>query len=1472
MKVRNLILAAFALPLFILAGCKEDIIPVEVKVSLNKSALSINKGQTEKLTATVTPSSAEVDLVWTSSDKTVASVSDNGDVTGVTPGEAVITVKAGESSATCKVTVKAIPVQEVTLDQTSATMTVGDKLVLKATVLPSEAEAVVSWKSLNEQVATVDPKGEVTAVEPGSATIVAEAGGKVAQCKITVEPVIINVESVKLVSYADVLIEGEEFQFEASVLPEDATDKTVVWSSSNKEVLTIDSAGKAKAVEAGTVTVKVTSNDGGKTDECVVIVEEPLIPVTGVVINESSDNIVLVKGESKTFTATVNPSDATDKTITWSVSDDTILSVDQNGKVTALAGGSAKVVVTTKDGGKKAECSITVIVPVESVEITSAPEGLKMTEGDTFTFTAVMKPEDATDKNFEWSSSNPSVLTIDQEGKAVAVKAGKAVVSIKTSDGKLSDSREITVEELVVVIPVSSVEFDYDFVEVNPGAEVALSVIVLPENATDKSLVWTSSDETVATVKDGVVKGIKSGQAEITVKTVDGGFTDKCTVNIAVHIQEVQLDETSLELEVGQQSVLTPVFIPADATNKSVIWKTSDSNVADVSEGVVTAKNVGDAVITVETVSGHLTATCAVKVKPKYYPVVSIKISEYKTNILLGETYKFAATLNPSFATDPTYTWSSTNTEVLTVDQDGVVTAVNLGTADIVVTSTDGNKTDKCTVTVDPVPVESVEIVEHVTVLAEGETHQFTATVAPSNATDPSYTWSSSNPEVLTVDKNGMVTAVKPGTADIVVTTTDGKKTDKCTVTVKPQFVSVESVKIVTSPSGLKMDVGSSFKFGAKVSPDDADDKTVTWSSSNKDVLTVDAEGNAKAIAEGEAVVTVTTNDGGKTDRCTITVVTPKVPVTAVEITSMPIQNRMREGDTFTFKAKVTPDNATDKTVTWSTSDDRVLTIDADGKATAVSSGSATVTVKTTDGGKVSKCLVTVTKAGSDIPVTKVTLSAENALTYVRHGKTLQLQPNYEPLGSYPGETTWRSSNENIATVDENGLVKGVSFDYSKSYADYGYGDNYPEVTITLNADGIIATYKVQIRPATPEKIVVSNPLPSSMTLGELWDMGTFTVLPEEAEDSWIWIASSDQGDSQNSSGNANTLTASTFSAKSVGVWSVQITANGTFAQVDHENSARTVYTVNVLPVYETSLRLSRSSYSMEVGNSFALVPELLPANATYTDVSWTSSNSSVAIVNNGFVTAKSPGTATITAKSHHGKTATCQVTVTARTSTVAIGDYYYSDGTTSSELIAGKTPVGVVFALNDAAGSDPFQMGKDYPGCKHGLAVSIKEYESSLSMANSTGNGWTSVYDFAQNKGGYLDMASGKLAGYSNTKAMKDYKSATGNYSVFLDVLNSHNVPVVGASSWYLPSLYELSLIGENYSLLNQKLEAVGDVFEDFANSYAAELRSGIYWSSTYLSGMAQQSKPYILSQQSVDEPMKFHYHVYQMRFIFAF
>ena len=1269
MKRINLIVSFMMLSLAFLTGCGQDVVE-EVKISLNKSVLALDKGQSEVLKATVKPADAKVDIKWTSSDNSVANVNSDGTVTGISAGDAVITVAAGQATASCKVTVRPTAVQEVVLDRTSLDMLVGDKDQLKATVLPEDADDVkVTWKSLNTNVVSVDASGNVEALAEGKATVVAEAGGKIAQCMISVGLPVVNVESVKITKYPETMVIGDIFTFEAVVTPDDATDKSVVWSSANKEVISISADGKAEAVNEGTVEVSVKTNDGDKTDKVVVIVKSPVVPVEKVTIDNKKEGeaVTLNKGESYTLEATVAPSNATDKTIEWTVSDSKVLSVDQSGKVTALAAGTAKVTVTTKDGGKTDECSFVVVVPVEKVEITAVPQDNKMIEGDEFRFVAAVTPADATDKTLAWTSSQTSVLTIDQDGKAVAIKAGKATVTVSSADGKCTASCEITVEEPApVVIPVAG----------------------------------------------------------------------------------VTLDVTSLELEVGQQATLKATVTPEDATDKTVTWTSSNAEVAEVTSGVVVAKSAGEAVISVKTADGDKTATCKVTVKARYIPVESIKITSYVTNI------------------------------------------------------------------------------------TEGESYQFVAEVLPENATDGSFVWSTSNKDVLAVDEKGFVTAVAPGVADIMVKTTDGNKTDVCTVTVEPQIVAVESVKIVTSPNSDLMNVGQTFKFAAIVSPADAADKTVTWSSSAPEVLAIDAQGNARAIAAGKAVVTVTTKDGGKTDSRTITVEIPKVPVTSVELTSIPEQNKMKEGETFTFVAKVNPDDATDKTVRWTTSDDRVLTIDANGKAVAVASGSATVTVTTNDGGKVAKCLVTVVKA-IQTSVTKVTLTAENGLTYVRHGKTLQLQPNYEPLGSYPGEVKWFSNNEALATVDETGLVKGVGFDYNKSYADYGYGENYPEVTITLNADGLIATYKLAVRPAVPEKVIVQNPPPTSLTIGEKWDMGKVTILPEEAEDRYTWYAVNDK-DMQSSVGFADTQS-NVFVATSVGVWALQVAATGNFASVDAEISTTLNYSVNVLPQYETAINLTKTSHTLEVGQSFSLSADFTPAEPTYKDVSWTSSNSSVATVSNGVVVAKSAGTATITAKSHHGKTAACQVTVTQRTSTVAIGDYYYSDGTTSSSLVSGKTPVGVVFALVDAAGSDPKSLGADHSGCSHGLVVGLESYSTKFAA---------SIYmdlpmaDVAANakKAGMIDMTETKTyCGYSNTKAMRTW----GEWTIVntCSTVADHYAIPAATSGWYVPSLAEIDLLGDAYAVVNPKLEAIGASYEILPGQE--------FWCSTFF-GVSASSYTY--------------------------
>ena len=243
MKRINLIVSFMMLSLAFLTGCGQDVVE-EVKISLNKSVLALDKGQSEALKATVKPADAKVDIKWTSSDNSVANVNSDGTVTGISAGDAVITVAAGQATASCKVTVRPTAVQEVVLDRTSLDMLVGDKDQLKATVLPEDADDVkVTWKSLNTNVVSVDASGNVEALAEGKATVVAEAGGKIAQCMISVGLPVVNVESVKITKYPEIMVIGDIFTFEAVVTPDDATDKSVVWSSANKEDISISGRG-----------------------------------------------------------------------------------------------------------------------------------------------------------------------------------------------------------------------------------------------------------------------------------------------------------------------------------------------------------------------------------------------------------------------------------------------------------------------------------------------------------------------------------------------------------------------------------------------------------------------------------------------------------------------------------------------------------------------------------------------------------------------------------------------------------------------------------------------------------------------------------------------------------------------------------------------------------------------------------------------------------------------------------------------------------------------------------------------------------------------------------------------------------------------------------------------------------------------------------------------------------------------------
>ncbi len=246
---------------------------------------------------------------------------------------------------------------------------------LTAKVAPANAtNKAVTWTSSNKAIATVDAKGKVTAVKAGKATITVKTkdGGKTAKCIVTVTKKKIKVTGVKLNKRAITLYVGTTEQLEATVLPANATNKAVTWSSNNKAIATVDSKGKITAVKAGKATITVKTKDGGKTAKCIVTVTKKKIKVTGVTL--TPETLSLEEQQSKELTATVAPANATNKAVTWSSSNKAIATVDANGKVTAVKAGKATITVRTKDGGKTATCEVTVKAPLPKERMTLITE------------------------------------------------------------------------------------------------------------------------------------------------------------------------------------------------------------------------------------------------------------------------------------------------------------------------------------------------------------------------------------------------------------------------------------------------------------------------------------------------------------------------------------------------------------------------------------------------------------------------------------------------------------------------------------------------------------------------------------------------------------------------------------------------------------------------------------------------------------------------------------------------------------------------------------------------------------------------------------------------------------------------------------------------------------------------------------------------------------------------------------------
>lgn len=827
---------------------------------LSETEHIMNVGEQFDLSAIVTDSSANV--TWKSSDETIAAITTNRNdkytvtITGKSTGTAVITatqiVDGVEKSADCEVSIKE-PVLNVSISPAEIEIVKGTQYPLVVSFSPSRPDNMnVKWVSSDENIVKVDDRGVITGVKGGQAavSVVSEDGIKVASCTVSVrEPV----TSIKMdVHTVTTSLATGTYQLTYTILPAgEGVNRDVTWTSSAPDIATVGENGLVTFHKPGKATIIVKTVDTGVSgnliDTCEFYINNP---VTEVDLDYTS--LTLKIDENFRLTTKITPEDATNKKILWSSSDTNVVTVNDEGMVTAVGSGSATILAKSEDSGATSMCNVTVYQPVTSITISN--ETMSVRKGTEFWLHATALPENAMNKEISWASNDTSIATVDKNGKVTTLEAGTCVITATSQDSGVTARCALTVLQ-----PITGIYLNTSSQTIMKGDKFVLIPTITPEDADNKNVIFTSSDDSIASVDaSGVVTGMKGGQAIIIAKTEERGLIASCQVTVQEFVSSIKIDSGASRINIGDIKQITATVTTETATNRKISWSSSNSNIVSIdNNGKMKGVGVGKATIYANTTDGSgLFDSITVEV---IYPVTSISVSPSSVSIPEGKSTKVTATVSPSNATYKEINWSSSDTSVATVDYDGEITGVKAGICKVYATSSDGNEiVGVCKVTVKPtVPATGVTINSKSITMLTGQTRTLTARIKPTKSTE-SVTWVSGDTSVATVSDTGVVTARGQGNTEIYAISNETGVESSCEVIVlalNSTYVTLEQY------DSYDLDV-----FGAT--------EKIKWYSNNKRVATVTTNGMIVARMAGTTTITAKVN--GKVLYCTVKVTNMK--------------------------------------------------------------------------------------------------------------------------------------------------------------------------------------------------------------------------------------------------------------------------------------------------------------------------------------------------------------------------------------------------------------------------------------------------------------------------------------------------------------------------------------------------------------------------------------------------------------------
>ena len=1123
---------------------------------------------------------------FVSSNASAAAVdASTGAITAIEPGEATITARLIQKpDAAVSMRVKVLPApQSISASADFLQLGLGQVSNALKGACPSGSMCAFTYNSENDDIVQVDlHTGEITAVGKGRTDIVIYASNNPGAYVICPVEVVDAPYAISLSESALTIGKGDTFDLKPLVQLSEGSAASLSYSTSAKKNVTVTEDGVIKGVKKGSATITVKAHNG--VSAAIKVTVGNLAGAGRIKFSPSS----LEVGVNSTAKLAVKFTSGYGGLYRLTSSDPSIVQVDDRGNVTGVKPGSAKITATLiqKDSVSK---SVDVVVRSAPEKIEASRASLTLAVGQQSSALQGVNPDPANSAcGFIYESLNPDVVQADPaSGRLTAVGVGRAEIIITADNNPAATVRS--------VITVVSMNIAAMTIGVGDVCDLKAQILHPDGDAAGEYSFSTSAKKTVSVSADGVIKGLKKGSANITVKNEDGlNVKFKVTVRGYASAGKIRFVADALTLGEGMTGKLEVEFTSGYAGLYTLASSRSDVALVD-ENGLVTALAPGETVITATlTKNPAITASAHVKVLP-----APRSISASATELILGAGEKSAA-LYGVCPEDSlcAFSYASDAPSVARVDAlTGSITALGTGTARITITPMSGSAAPAvCTVQVRPAPA-ALTLKESSLTIGKGDTLDLKQLIETNPGSAASFSYSTSAKKKVTVSADGVVKGVKKGSATITVKTQNGLSA-KIKINVKTL---AGASRITLSPASLTLGVGMSAE--AQVKFTSGYGGVVNFASSNRDAVIVDENGCITAVGEGNAEITATLAQNSAVQKRMQVQVKPapqSISASAASLTlgvgqvSDALQGVCPAGSMCGF--------------TYSSDNDAVARVDAStGEITAVGRGSAVITITASNNpAATAQCSVEVLKAPYCVSV------LESSLT-IGKGDSYDLSRLVHlPAGS-AASLSYSTSAKKYVTVSADGEIKGAATG---------------SATITVKAhNGLSAKIKVTVK-AAPKALRLQSDV---LTLGEgMRSQLKFFFEPASSYSVVTFHSSAEQVARVDADG-----------------WITALSVGETTITAETLNGKLAAMTLKVVPG-TTSIEFAQETYSLS--EEMELPTAILTDSGSLDSYIYASSDPSVVEIDeNGVLKGMGKGTATITVATAKGvkSTKTCTVTVT---------------------------------------------------------------------------------------------------------------------------------------------------------------------------------------------------------------------------------